>query len=342
MSLKKQAIIVAGVSAGILGLVFYRGGAGPMLTKTAPPPATLGQTTPSAAPIYPPADTPAQAAAPAPNPAAAPRAPAATTPSPDPQPRTMTNVGDRPKPPPWIMSYSGARAAGGGSAGHGGEAPPGASAGGSETGKSTRVEFRPAALPGQKAGRAIDQYRTLMPQPIHCTLDMAIDTTQPGPVFCHLPSPAYSPRGGIMMDRDTMVIAEYKPMQRGQDRVFALAGTAWTPKGVPVPLNFPIADGLGRAGVPGVVDNHTGDRFGGALMLMAAQSAFGALQNLTRQGNNNSSVQLNTSPAENIIGDVLRSTINIPPTLTKAQGEDIVIMTTMPIDFTDVYDLVPR
>jgi type IV secretion system protein VirB10 len=37
--------------------------------------------------------------------------------------------------------------------------------------------------------------------------------------------------------------------------------------------------------------------------------------------------------------EVLRNTVNIPPTITKHQGADVTIFIRYPIDFSDAYQL---
>jgi type IV secretion system protein VirB10 len=211
-------------------------------------------------------------------------------------------------------------------------------AGGSvESGDWTRVNFKPSTLPGAKAGKPLDLYYTMMPQLIHCTLDTAMDTSVPGPVMCHLPNSVYSPKGVVLMRDGTQVVGEYRSMQQGQHSIFTLAATAITPEGVPVPLDSPMSDGLGRAGVPGEVNNHTLPRFGGAVLLGATQTAFSALQSLAqsgqRNGGGNSYMNLNTGSAESVMAEALKAEINIPPSLTKAEGEDVTIFVRYPIEF---------
>ncbi len=115
-----------------------------------------------------------------------------------------------------------------------------------------------------------------------------------------------------------------------------------TPYGVPVPLDSPMADGLGRAGLDGAVDNHLWQRFGGGVLLSLVDNAFSLAQSALRSGNGNSYLNFNTSSASSVAEEVLRSTINIPPTITKNQGEDVTFFLRYPIDFSDAYALRTR
>lgn len=312
--------------------------------KDEPGPTVIGQSTQPAVAIVPAeAPTPPVTTPPA---AAAPAAPAPAPPQVAPSPR---NVGDilrqaatgeshKEAAKDWLSSYAGSPNTGTSGVRAGG-ATGGADAAGSREADATTVAFKGAAIPGGKSGRALDLTYTLMPQLVHCQLDGDIDTTQPGPFFCHTREAVKSPKDVVLMEAQTLVVANYKPLQQGQNRVFAMAGYAITPFGVPVPLDAPMEDGLGRAGVPGVVNSHTMERFGGTLLLMGAQTVMGAAQALAQRGNSNSYVNLNTGSAEGIISQVLQNTINIPPTLTAARGTDVTFAITHPIDFSASYSL---
>lgn len=97
---------------------------------------------------------------------------------------------------------------------------------------------------------------------------------------------------------------------------------AETPSGVIIDLNSAASDELGRPGVSGEIDNHFWDRFGAAIMLSLLNdtSAFMiAREQNNGTGSNNTTIAFpNTvNGTQNIVGDVLKQTIDIPPTLTK-------------------------
>ncbi len=151
------------------------------------------------------------------------------------------------------------------SAGKGTAAIPGTAA-------STTVAFKGGEIPGLRAGAAIDDTYVLMPGVIKCALDNAIDTTQPGPIFCHTTEAAKSRAGVTLMERGTSIVGTYSSsIQQGQTRMPAMSAFAITPNGVPVALGMPMGDAIGQAGFPGDVNNHTLARFGGALLLLAGQ-----------------------------------------------------------------------
>lgn len=206
----------------------------------------------------------------------------------------------------------------------------------------TRVAFKPADLPGAKAGKALDQTYMLMPGIHHCVLETAIQSDLPGPIQCHLRDDALSPTGVVLMEKGTIVTGEYKNnIQQGQGRLFTVAATAYTPNGVPVPLDSPMADGLGRAGLDGEVNNHIWARFGGAVLLSLIDSGTSILGSALSSGGN-TNLNFNSGSTSNLAQDVLRNTVTQPPTITKNQGDDVTIFIRYPIDFSDAYQLRSR
>lgn len=207
----------------------------------------------------------------------------------------------------------------------------------------THVAFKSADLPGARAGKALDQTYMLMPGIHHCVLETAVQSDLPGPIQCHLRDDALSPTGVVLMEKGTIVTGEYKNnVQQGQSRLFTMAATAYTPNGVPVPLDSPMADGLGRAGLDGDVNNHLWARFGGAVLLSLVDSGFGVLSSALSRGNGNTSLNFNSGNMSNLSQDVLRNTVDQPPTITVPQGGDVTIFIRYPISFEDAYTLRNR
>jgi type IV secretion system protein VirB10 len=135
---------------------------------------------------------------------------------------------------------------------------------------------------------------------------------------------------------------------QGQDRVFVDWTRAETPDHVIVTLDSPGSDELGRAGLPGAVNNHLWQRFGGALMLTLVQ---GALQAATVEaagsGSSNSTSQqaalgfvyAGQSNGQSVANTALMNSINIAPTLSKNQGDTVSLIVAHDMDFSDVYSL---
>lgn len=208
------------------------------------------------------------------------------------------------------------------------------------TPEQTGAAFKAGRIPGAKAGPAMDLTYMLMPGVVKCTLNNAINTTQPGPIFCETSEDVYSPMHVKLMEAHTKIVGSYSSsVQQGQNRLPAVSAFAITPSGVPIALTSPMGDALGRSGFPGQVDTHFGARFGGALLLLAAQGAIGGVQTALQHGSGNSYLNLNTGGLESAVSEVLRNSINIPPTITVNQGEEIAFLVTIPIDFKDAYEL---
>jgi type IV secretion system protein VirB10 len=203
----------------------------------------------------------------------------------------------------------------------------------------TSLGFKTAMLPGVKASPAIDDTYQLMPGLLPCVLDTAIKSDLPGPLLCHLPGPVYSPKGVLLMEAGTPVIGKYETMARNSgNRLLATSAYAHTPNGIWVPLaGEPLADSLGRAGLDGAVDNHYFQRFGAAVILNLTEAALGIVQAEVSKGGN-TYLQLNGGGGVGGLAQtILQSTINMPATFSKNQGEIVAIFLDQPIDFSDSY-----
>ena len=171
-----------------------------------------------------------------------------------------------------------------------------------------------------------------------CVLQTAMDSTTPGYVSCVLPRDVWSDNGAVvLMERGTQVLGEYRGgLQQGQRRLFVLWTRAVTPTGVTVSLGSPAADALGRAGFDGSVDTRFWDRFGGALLLSLVDDGAHAAFD---QGDRSSQTARLPSDAA---ATALAGSVDIPPTLRKAQGSEVTIFVARDLDFRGVYSLRPR
>jgi type IV secretion system protein VirB10 len=106
---------------------------------------------------------------------------------------------------------------------------------------------------------------------------------------------------------------------------------------VSVQLDSPGTDALGRTGLPGDVDRHFWDRFGAALLITVVDTGLQAAVQGNQSGGN--SVVLNPQGAQEVATEALRSTVAIPPTIVKQQGDRIQVMVARDVDFRPVYDL---
>ncbi len=172
---------------------------------------------------------------------------------------------------------------------------------------------------------------------IPCILQTAMDTTTPGYVSCLIPRDVLSDNGAVvLMEKGTKVLGEYRSsLRQGQRRLFVLWTRAVTPAGVAIALGSPAADPVGRAGFDGEIDTHFWDRFGGALLLSIVDDAAYAAAG----PNNGSNITRLPSDAAGI---AVQNSINIPPSLRKAQGSEVSIFVAQDFDFSGVYGLRAR
>lgn len=178
---------------------------------------------------------------------------------------------------------------------------------------------------------------------IPCTLQTAVNTELAGFVKCVLPNDVRGTTGDvILLDRGTVVTGEIQSgLQQGQDRVFVLWDRAETPDHAVITLASPATDELGRSGLPGAVNNHLLQRFGGAIMLSVIQGSLQAGAALAGNSGGSSGNYLNNfqSSGSQVADTALQATINIPPTLEKNQGDDISIFVAHDLDFSNIYKL---
>ena len=173
---------------------------------------------------------------------------------------------------------------------------------------------------------------------IDCTLETAIDSTLPGLTTCITATDTFSADGSVvLLERGTKLLGETRgEVQQGSSRLFVLWTEGRTPTGVVVPLSSPGTDELGRSGLAGDVNRHFWDRFGAAILLSVVN---GAVQGAVNSQNRSGSVVVSPSTSGDVITEVLRGTIHVPPTVTKAQGDRIQVFVARDVDFSSVYAL---
>jgi type IV secretion system protein VirB10 len=208
-----------------------------------------------------------------------------------------------------------------------------------ESGQALNTLLRPTVIPAVAAS-LLPTRRFLLSKGafIDCTLETAIDSTLPGMTTCITATETFSADGTIvLLERGTKLVGETRgQVQQGAARIFVLWNEARTPTGVVVPLSSPGTDELGRSGLPGEVNRHFWDRFGAAILLTVIN---GAVQGAVNSQNNGGSVVVSPSTSTDVMTEVLRGTINIPPTVTKAQGDRIQVFVARDVDFRPVYEL---
>jgi type IV secretion system protein VirB10 len=199
--------------------------------------------------------------------------------------------------------------------------------------------LRPTAVTAVRA-QVLPAQRLLLPKGafIDCTLETAIDSTLPGMTTCVMATDAFGVDGKVvLLERGTKLIGETRgQVQQGSARIFVLWTEARTPAGVIVPLDSPGADELGRSGLPGEVNRHFWERFGAAMLVSVID---GAVQAAAQSSHSGSSIVVNPSASQEVLTEILKNTINIPPTVVKRNGDRIQVLVARDVDFRSVYEL---
>ncbi len=200
--------------------------------------------------------------------------------------------------------------------------------------------LRPGVTAAVRA-QMLPAQRLLLPKGafIDCTLETAIDSTLPGMTTCVMATDAFGVDGNVvLLERGTKLIGETRgQVQQGAARIFVLWTEARTPTGVIVPLASPGADQLGRSGLPGEVNSHFWERFGAALLVSVVDGAVTAAAQSTR--NSSGTVVIEPSASQGVLTEILKSTVNIPPTVVKQNGDRIQVLVARDLDFRSVYEL---
>jgi type IV secretion system protein VirB10 len=200
--------------------------------------------------------------------------------------------------------------------------------------------LRPSVAAAVRA-QVLPTQRLLLPKGafIDCTLETAIDSTLPGMTTCVMATDAFGADGDVvLLERGTKLIGETRgQVQQGAARIFVLWTEARTPTGVIVPLASPGADELGRAGLPGEVNTHFWERFGAALLVSVVDGAVTAAAQSSRNGSG--TVVIEPSASQGVLTEILKSTVNIPPTVVKQNGDRIQVLVARDLDFRSVYEL---
>jgi len=185
--------------------------------------------------------------------------------------------------------------------------------------------------------------RLLLPKGafIDCTLETAIDSTLPGMTTCITATDTFGADGMVvLLERGTKLIGETRgDVRQGEARVFVVWTEARTPSGVVVKLDSPGTDALGRSGLDGEVNRHFWQRFGAAALVSTID---GVVQSEVQSSAHGGTVVLDPTASEDILNDILRGTMDMPPTIRVPNGARIQVLVARDVDFRPVYELEPR
>jgi type IV secretion system protein VirB10 len=212
---------------------------------------------------------------------------------------------------------------------------------------SLEAELQPSKTPMVQAAR-LDDLNMLIPRgrSIECGMSMRIISALAGQASCIVTQNVYSANGKVvLLERGSEAVGEYRSgASIGQKRLFVLWTRILTPGGVVINLDSPGADELGSTGLTGRVDSHWWERVGSAFLLSTIQDAiqYGIAEQQARSGG--ATIVLgNTAQAGNSMAEkVLASTVDIPPTIYKNQGDRAIIYVARDLDFSNVYKLAAK
>lgn len=200
----------------------------------------------------------------------------------------------------------------------------------------------PTRTPAVEA-KVLPTQRLLLPKGtfLDCTLQTAINSSLPGMTSCLTATDTFGADGNVvLLDRGTTLVGETRgDVRQGSARIYVLWTEARTPDGVVVLLASPGTDELGRAGLPGDVNRHFWERFDAAILISVIDGAVQAA--IQRSSSGGGDVIVNPSNSQGVMTEVLRGTVNIPPTVTKSHGDRVAVVAARDLDFRSVYELRP-
>lgn len=190
------------------------------------------------------------------------------------------------------------------------------------------------AVPVVSAKRIELHNRIAQGKTLAATLETAISSDLPGKLRAVVSRDIWSEDGSQrLILRGSRLIGDYRAgLARGQTRVLVIWTRLLQPDGTDIALGSPGTDDLGRAGLSGRVDRHFAERFGAALLL----SIIGSATVIAQDGNG---IIVDTSrSAAGVAGDSLQDSVDIPPTITVAQGAPVQVLVSRDL----VFDRAPR
>ncbi|MAO79051.1 MAG: hypothetical protein CMH82_00010 [Nocardioides sp.] len=172
---------------------------------------------------------------------------------------------------------------------------------------------------------------------IRATLQNAVSSDTPGQVSALVTSPIYSFDGTqILIPSGARVFGQYSSDVRlGQKRILIGWTRIVTPEGQSVQIAAYGGDSQGRSGITGDVNNHFGQRFGGAA-LVSLISATPQIAAALVSDNNEIAVNTGEDVGDdlsNTTADVMNEYIKIPPTISVEQGSVVSIMVDRDLEF---------
>ena len=100
------------------------------------------------------------------------------------------------------------------------------------------------------------------------------------------------------------------------------------------PRNVPV-----RGGDPNPSAAALRERFGAAILISVIDGSLQALAASQRNDSGGTTVQLSPTGSRDVMTEILKNTVAIPPTVVKNQGDRIQVLVARDVDFRPVYAL---
>jgi type IV secretion system protein VirB10 len=207
------------------------------------------------------------------------------------------------------------------------------------------AQLQPTSLTNGKVGRLSNlDYLLKRGTVIPCALKTGIDTTLAGFVLCSVTNDVYSANDKtLLIERGASIFGEQQSsVKQGQARVFVLWTRIDNPDGTYAELDSPATDAMGFNGIGGYVDNHFGARFGAAILIsMIKDVADFVRTQATNNQNSTAPTYTNTTSGASSMGqEVLKNTVNIPPTLTVNPATIVNVLVARDLPFDSLYKVI--
>ncbi len=165
-------------------------------------------------------------------------------------------------------------------------------------------------------------------------LEVAIDSELPGLLTAVTSADVYSAAGDrLLIPKRSKIYGESTQTSKvGDTRVFIVWNRIVTPEGLSINIDSPNADQIGRSGQGGILDQHFWKRFGAALLVSMIDNAFETMNDSNSENN----INIETGENQSLATEMLKHSINIPPTVYIHNGTKINIIANKDIDFKNV------
>lgn len=139
----------------------------------------------------------------------------------------------------------------------------------------------------------------------------------------------------VLIPAGSRIIGQYQSgVAKGASRVFIIWTRLIRPDGVSVTLASPAIDEIGRGGVPGKVNRHFLQRYGGAILLSVLTGGLNVAAASVSGGGG--TVVVGTAGEASALATQAAADLDIPPTITTPQGALVRIFVAQDLDFSAV------